>query len=271
VKLKRFSLSFSGLLFQAYLYFEARVTGARLSQPQHMDNPARTRRFHDFSLAEVLRIGQSRSGRGMAQAAEKSSTRFGNGRIQPTEIYDESIPMTTLVEPTAPAYKDRFDGLMIFGILTLLLGGLAGLLVLLMLVQRRRPEPCVRRRSASRPSCCGIHLRRAGSCADLAGIGSIQARRWARALLLIFSWSWLVMGILVLIVMTFVMPKVLANVNDVEISSANQNHTLPPAAIGIVMVVMLLSSESFSSCCRRSGRFFYNSRHVKAPAKCAIQ
>jgi hypothetical protein len=72
------------------------------------------------------------------------------------------------------------------------------------------------------------------------------------------------MGILVLIVMAFVMPKMLANVAGGGISDANQNHALPPAAIGIVMDVMLLIFGVFFVVLPAVWTFFYNSRHVKA-------
>jgi hypothetical protein len=44
------------------------------------------------------------------------------------------------------------------------------------------------------------------------GIGSIMVRRWARALLLILAWSWLVVGIFTTAGMFFVMPRILGNV-----------------------------------------------------------
>ena len=47
---------------------------------------------------------------------------------------NESIPLATPVEPTVPAYKDRSTGLVVFGILTLLMGGLCALFVPLMLL-----------------------------------------------------------------------------------------------------------------------------------------
>jgi hypothetical protein len=103
---------------------------------------------------------------------------------------NEPIPPITPVETTAPTYKDRSTGLMIFGILTLLLGGLCGLFILLMLAGQAslaRMNPAQANVAAILPA-VAIYGVLAVALIWL-GIGSIQARRWARALLLIFSWS----------------------------------------------------------------------------------
>ena len=123
-----------------------------------------------------------------------------------------------------------------FGILTLLLGCLAGLFVPLMLFGQVAAA-----RTTQTPTSLATLLPGMVVYGLLAvaliwlGIGSIQARRWARALLLIFSWSWLLLGIVMLIVMGFVMPKIMANLP----ATAGQP-AMPPGATGVVMVVMFL-------------------------------
>jgi uncharacterized membrane protein len=93
------------------------------------------------------------------------------------------------------------------------------------------------------------------------GIGSTMARRWARALLLIFSWSWLIMGLLVLVFMAFVIPKVLANLP----SSGTTGHPAMPAAAMVGMMVgMFLVFGVLFIILPALWTFFYNSRHVKA-------
>ena len=69
------------------------------------------------------------------------------------------------------------------------------------------------------------------------GIGSVMARRWARALLAIFSWSWLVMGLIMLVAMVFVMPKILSATID---GSAKGQPAMPPGALGMMMFIMFL-------------------------------
>src|SRR3954469_578396 len=86
-----------------------------------------------------------------------------------------------------PDYKDRSTGLLIFGILTLLLGCLSGLLVPLMLfgqtVAAKAPNAPPVNHAAVVPGVI-IYGLLAVALVWL-GIGSIKARRWARALLLI--------------------------------------------------------------------------------------
>src|ERR1035438_2743222 len=96
-----------------------------------------------------------------------------------------------------PDYKDRSTGLIIFGILTLLLGCLVGLFVPLMLfgqmMAAKAPNAPPVNHAAMLPG-IAIYGLLAVTLVWL-GIGSIKKRRWVRALLLIFSWSWLIMGI----------------------------------------------------------------------------
>jgi hypothetical protein len=119
---------------------------------------------------------------------------------------NEQNPVIPPVETALlPDYKDRSTGLMVFGILTLLLGCLAGLFVSLMLVGQmaaaKAPNAPPANYAAILPA-IGIYGGLAVALIWL-GIGSIMARRWARALLLIFSWSWLIMGICMTAVMPF--------------------------------------------------------------------
>ena len=159
-------------------------------------------------------------------------------------------------------YKDRSTGLIVFGILTILLGCLAGLFVLLMLFGRAMSA-----KTTGAPAPFSTILPAISIYGALAvalvwlGIGSIMARRWARALLLIFSWSWLIMGVFVLVCMTFFIPKILANMS----SSGTSDHTaVSSAAIVMAMVVMLLIFGVFFVILPAVWTFFYNSRHVKA-------
>ena len=92
------------------------------------------------------------------------------------------------------------------------------------------------------------------------GIGSLKARRWARALLLIFSWTWLVMGIVMLIAMAFLMPKMLANVA----ATGSAGHPPMPGFMTTVIIVMLGFFSVFFVIVPGIGAFFYGSRHVKA-------
>jgi hypothetical protein len=93
------------------------------------------------------------------------------------------------------------------------------------------------------------------------GIGSIQARRWARALLLIFSWSWLGIGVFTTVILGFVMPKVLANLPP---NATTGQPALPAGAIVGVMIVMVLVFGVLFVILPAVWTFFYRSPHVKA-------
>src|SRR5207248_3270305 len=116
-------------------------------------------------------------------------------------------PMDTV--DSASGFKDRKAGLVIFGILTALIGGLCALMVPLMLFGQAM--------ATKQGAAMGTHtiLPVATMYVGMAvifiwlGIGSIMARRWARALLLVLSWSWLVIGVVSLGFMAVFLPKIM--------------------------------------------------------------
>jgi hypothetical protein len=168
------------------------------------------------------------------------------------------------VESTpSPSYKDRSTGLTVFGIFTLLLGGLCGLFVPLMLVGQMaaaRANPPQANFAMMLP---GIVLY-GGLAVALVwlGIGSILARRWARALLLIFSWSWLIGGLIASMSMAYVMPRVMAQ--QPAANGTAGNPAMPAAALAGVMVFMFLFFGVFFILLPAVWIFFYKSPHVKA-------
>jgi hypothetical protein len=174
-----------------------------------------------------------------------------NSGVAPVESTPQTMP-----------YKDRSAGLIIFGILTILLGCLAGLLVFVMLAGQAMSA---RTTGASAPlstilPAISIYGVLAVALVWL-GIGSIMARRWARALLLIFSWSWLGMGLFVVVMMAFFLPKVLANVS----SSGTIGHPAMTSSMIVgIMAGMFLVFGVLFVILPAVWTFFYNSRHVKA-------
>ena len=149
-----------------------------------------------------------------------------SGRIlQPMNEQNPAAPPVEMAPQ--PAYKDRSTGLIIFGILTLLLGCLAGLFMLLMLfgqmMAAKAPDAPPVNHAAMLPGMAVYGL--LAVALVWLGIGSIMARRWARALLLIFSWSWLIMGIFMTAVMPFFMAKV-----DCQPAAQCQNRPVGNAA-----------------------------------------
>jgi hypothetical protein len=173
----------------------------------------------------------------------------------------EPHPETTPVAaPPLPDYKDRSTGLIIFGILTLLLGCLAGLFMLAMLAVLLGPKPAGTPPVNASLISVGIYGGLAVTLLWL-GIGSIMARRWARALLLILSWSWLVMGVCMTTVIPLVMGKVLANMPP---DAQTGQPVMPPAAITGMIVGMTIFCFVAFVLAPALWIFFYGSRHVKA-------
>ena len=179
------------------------------------------------------------------------------------EFMNESNPVIPPFQAAPePAYKDRSTGLTVFGILTLLLGCLTGLFTLLMLVSLLKVRP-----AGSPPVNPAGILMALGIYGGLTvaliwlGIGSIQARRWARALLLIYSWSCLVMGVVMTAVMPFFMSKTFANLPP---NAQTGQPAMPPGVITGMVIGMTIFFLVFMVLVPALWVFFYGSRHVKA-------
>src|SRR5205814_1536660 len=94
-------------------------------------------------------------------------------------------------------FKDRKIGLMIFGAATAFLGCCCALLVPLVIfgaaMAAKGPNP-----PPAMPNIfpiVALYGALAGALVWL-GIGSMMTRRWARAILAIWSWSWLLVGLI---------------------------------------------------------------------------
>ncbi len=166
--------------------------------------------------------------------------------------------------PEAPVvYHDRSTGLIIFGILTIGLGGLTvllvGLLFLGQVLGARTPQGATPF-SLILPAVV-IYGVLAVALVWL-GIGSILARRWARALLLIFSWSWLLVGVLMMLFMAIVMPSMMRAASTA--AQAQGRPALPSAALDAALAMALLIDAVIFVVLPAIWTFFYSSRHVKA-------
>jgi len=178
----------------------------------------------------------------------------------------ESNPEITSPEAAGlPAYKDRSTGLMVFGLLTLLLGVLVGLFIPLVLFGQAAAA-----KASHAPINYAVILPAVSIYGPLSvvliwlGIGSMLARRWARALLLIGSWIWLVMGIMMLIFMAIFLPKVLGQIPAPSTTGTNSPPALPPGAMLGAMIVVVLFTGFIWIILPAVWVFFYKSPHVKA-------
>jgi hypothetical protein len=175
---------------------------------------------------------------------------------------NESTPENMPMEATpAPAFKNRSTGLTVFGILTIALGCLAALLVLLMLAGTAIAANNPNVPPSPLSGVLMVVLIYGGLAVALVwlGIGSIMARRWARALLLIFSWTWLVMGIVMVPIMGFVLPKIFANM-----PAAPGQPAMPPGVITVMTIFMLLFMSVFFVVLPAIWVFFYANHHTQA-------
>ena len=166
-------------------------------------------------------------------------------------------------EPMPAPFKDRSVGLIIFGILTILLGCLAGIFCLWSTVML---SAMAGKADAAQPPAGSVLpglLVYGGLAAVLIclGVGSLMMKRWARALLLIFSWSWLLLGVAMLVVMICFVPKFLAM--TAAAVPAGQPAP-PPGAMMAVVVVMFGFLGVLFLVLPAVWTFFYSSRHVKA-------
>lgn len=156
-------------------------------------------------------------------------------------------------------YKDRRLGLTLFGILWILLGLLMGAMALLLLVgflagaQGQPGAPPVRLIAPA-----GLLYIALGVAFITLGIGSIMATRWARALILVLSWFWLITGVLSIFFLFFMLPRMF------ETLPADQA-AMKPVIIGCMSVlfgVMFLLLPGLTV-------LFYRSPHVKATVEAA--
>jgi hypothetical protein len=148
--------------------------------------------------------------------------------------------------PDAPAYRDRRTLLVIFGIVQIILGLLAALMVPLValgaFMSRLAPG------GAMRPSqfVSGVATYALISAVFLAlGIGSVQTKRWARALTLVTSWYWLIIGTVATVVMTAVLPVAMRR----ALAQAQQNSPSAPSAditTGVMAVIITLMIVFFT-------------------------
>lgn len=159
-----------------------------------------------------------------------------------------TTPTAGIVTPLAevPAYRDRRTGLLIFGIVQIILGLLAALMVPLIALSAlmSRLSPTGAMRPGQFVSGVSIYVLIAAVFLAL-GIGSIQTKRWAHALTLVTSWYWLIAGTLVTVVLTAVLPVVMRR----ALAQVQQNSANPPSAditTGVMAVFITLMIVFFT-------------------------
>jgi hypothetical protein len=163
--------------------------------------------------------------------------------------------MTT---PAASDYHDRKTGLVLFGVLEIAIGFICLLLILLMLIG----QAVASRNPSAQPGLSGlapamtVYALLAVAFVWL-GIGSILARRWARALLLCFSAVALVGGSIGCVSMAFILPHMfdaIAQQSQQPIQPGAMLVAKVVAAVFMFIVYIVIPGALF---------LFYRSPHVK--------
>jgi hypothetical protein len=169
--------------------------------------------------------------------------------------------MTNDVQTTVvPAFRDRKAGLIAFGIVLILYGVLCLLMVPVMLFSLSAASSL--KAGSVAPMTAGtmisavlVYVLEAAWFIGL-GIGSILARRWARALLLITSWYGFIFGILTLGFILLFLPTLYDSLSANGQMSRQMVSVMQYVMIGLMVVFCIIMPGLFV--------LFYGSRHVKA-------
>lgn len=147
---------------------------------------------------------------------------------------------------------------MVFGIVEIVLGGLAALLIPLMLIGQVMSAQMTGERPPIGQIIPAVVFYGVASVVLITlGIGSCKARRWARALTLVVAWSWLAIGVVSIVMMAFLLPGVLAVPQP-------GGPPMPPEVRIIAMVVSVAFMSVVFIVVPGVLVFFYRSPHVKA-------
>lgn len=166
--------------------------------------------------------------------------------------------------PPQPTYVDRSTGLVVFGIVQILFGALAALMIPLSLFGIAMSQRTSR--IAVPPGSFVLAVLTYLAAAMLfitLGIGSIQARRWARALTLAFAWIWLITGFLITIFVTALLPAGFSQ-GFRQAAAMNPNTpSLPTSAVAVILTVLIVFLAVFCVLVPLAFVVFYRSRNVE--------
>lgn len=169
-----------------------------------------------------------------------------------------AISVITMTTPVVGEYRDRTTGLIVFGVVEILMGGICFLFIAVMLFSlvmaghRATPAPSLRMFIPG----MGIYAL-AGTVFVWLGIGSLLGRRWARALWVCLSGIGLVVGLVAAPAVAY------AAVQIPRMMASNDQPALPPAALVIARFVMISVMLLFYIIIPGVFFLFYRSPNVK--------
>lgn len=163
------------------------------------------------------------------------------------------------------AYSDRSTGLVIFGVFQIILGLMAAVMVPLIGLSAflSRAAPGGGMRAGQIVSSAGVYLFAAGVLVAL-GVGSVQAKRWARALTLVISWYWMIVGFLVTVLLTAVLPVMMRGVlRAQQNASAAPSGNISTGVMAVVLTVMIVACAFFAVVVPLVFVVFYSRKNVE--------
>lgn len=147
--------------------------------------------------------------------------------------------------PSAPTHADRSTGLVIFGVLQIILGLMAALMVPLIalgaILSRLGPGGAMHPRQFLSATASYVFL---SVLFVWLGVGSMRTKRWARSLTLVVSWYWMILGVLITVLLTAALPVSMRTAIQLQQNGPGA----PPAAVSTgVMAVILTIFIVFSA------------------------
>lgn len=162
--------------------------------------------------------------------------------------------------PGGSDFKDRKTGLVVFGILEIIFGAFCALMAPLIIFSTLAATAF--NKNAAQPMSPGVMVPGILCYVLLAvwfiwlGIGSLKARRWARALWLVASSVWLISGIIGLVFTLLFLPDIYDQMGASGQMPQSVATIVKIATIGFMTVFYVIVPGIFV--------LFYGSRHVKA-------
>lgn len=157
-----------------------------------------------------------------------------------------------------PVFIDRGPWMIFFGILMIILGGVCALMAPLMLIAMIAAENiggAQQMQPGAMITAALFYLALAAFFITM-GIGSVTAKRWARALILVISWLWLVTGIIAFIVVAFIVPDIFDQIG--------KSGDVPPGADAIIKYITLAIMSVIYLLIPGALVLFYGGKNVKA-------
>ena len=174
-------------------------------------------------------------------------------------INDNSMTASALATQD-PVFKDRKTGLVLFGVLQIGLGVFCALMIPLMLFGMIMSKAAASK--GAPPMDAHMMIPAVSVYVVMAtwfiwmGIGSILARRWARALLVVTSWIWLACGLGGLVCVWLILPDMYAQM----VANGQLPQFMVNVLLGVTFAFMALFYVLLPGCFA----WFYGSRNVKA-------